>query len=34
MRADSAFAPGATRLNPTSDVVPASLIGGVFTEAA
>ncbi|HUP83204.1 MAG TPA: hypothetical protein VM284_03330 [Candidatus Limnocylindria bacterium] len=34
LRADAGFAPGATRLTPSNDVVPAALISGVFTEPA
>jgi methylthioribose-1-phosphate isomerase len=34
LRVDTAFAPGATRLNPSSDVVSATIIAGVCTEAA
>ena len=34
IRADTSFAPGATRLNPQGDVVPAELITRIITEAA
>jgi methylthioribose-1-phosphate isomerase len=34
LRVDSPAAAGATRLNPTSDVIPARLITAVFTEGA
>jgi methylthioribose-1-phosphate isomerase len=34
LHADVAFAPGTTRVNPSTDVVPAALISSVFTESA